>query len=227
MSKELLISPEDYLKSGIHIGTKYKTNGMNKYIFKLRRDGLKVFSIETIDDRIKSVAKFFANYDMSKVCIVGRRLFAKTAIEQFCKITGARPYVGRFIPGKFTNTTAKNFFEPELVFIVESNLDKQAIAEANILHIPVIGLSSTNNETNGIDLVIPSNNKGKKSVALIFWLLVREYQFVKGIIKSRNDFTHKVEEFEYTGKEKPMRQDDRRDNRDRRGPRRNFNNKRR
>jgi len=221
MGKDLLVTPEEYLKSGIHIGTRYKSKGMRKYIFKLRKDGLKVFSIETIDDKIRLLAKFIANFDADGVAVVGRRIFAKTAVEQFCKIIGAKPYVGRFIPGKFTNPRIKGFFEPQLIFIVESSLDKQAVHEAVNLGVPVVSLSSANNSLTNIDYTVPCNNKGKKSIALIFWLLAREYQLAKGIIKSREDFTHKVEEFEYTGKEKVIKtDDDRRGRRPMRGPRR-------
>lgn len=221
MSKELLISPEEYLKSGIHIGTRFKSKGMRKYIFKLRKDGLKVFSIEEIDEKIRALAKFLVNYNPEKIAVVGRRVFAKTAIENFCKIIGAKSYVGRFIPGDFTNAKSKNFFEPELIFVVESNLDKQAIIEAVKVNIPVVSLSSANNSTVNIDYAVPCNNKGKKSLALLFWLIAREYQLCKGIIKSRDDFKHKVEEFEYNGKEKIVKnEDDRRNRRPMRGQRR-------
>ena len=183
MGKDLLITPEEYLKSGIHIGTRYKSKGMRKYIFKLRKDGLKVFSIETIDEKIRYLAKILTNYDMDKVVVVGRRIFAKTAIEKFCKIIGAKPYIGRFIHGQFTNPQMRNFFEPQLIFVVESNLDKQAVKEAEVIDVPVVSLSSANNSLTNIDYTVPCNNKGKKSIAVIFWLLAREYQIAKGIIK--------------------------------------------
>lgn len=221
MGKDLLVTPEEYLKSGIHIGTRYKSKGMRKYIFKLRKDGLKVFSIETIDDKIRLLAKFLANFDAEGIAVVGRRIFAKTAVEHFCKITGAKPYIGRFIPGKFTNPQIKGFYEPQLVFIIESSLDKQAVHEAVKIGIPVVSLSSANNSLTNVDYTVPCNNKGKKSIALVFWLLTREYQLAKGIIKSREDFAHKVEEFEYTGKEKVMKSDeDHRGRRPMRGQRR-------
>ena len=35
-----LVSSEKYLKTGVHIGTKYKSGEMRKYIYKSRRDGL-------------------------------------------------------------------------------------------------------------------------------------------------------------------------------------------
>lgn len=205
MAKDLLVTPEEYLKSGIHIGTRFRSKGMKKYIYKQRKDGLKVFSIETIDDRLRLLAKFLANYDIEKVAVVGRRIFTKTAIEKFCSIVGAKAYTGRFVPGQFTNPKAKDFFEPELVFVVESSLDKQAVLEAKKIFVPVVALSSANNKLTNIDFVVPCNNKGKKSIGLIFWLLAREYQLAKGIIKSRDDFMHKPEEFEYSGKVKVAR----------------------
>jgi len=202
MSKDLLLTPEEFLKSGIHIGTRYKTKGMKNYIYNTRRDGLKVLAIETISDRIKLAAKIIAGYEPSKVVIVGRRIFALTAIEEFCKITGTKSITGRFIPGTFTNTESKTFIEPELVIVTESNIDKQAVQEAKNINVPVIAFSSTNNFTENIDLLIPANNKGKKSLAVLFWLLAREVQFVKGVIKTRQEFTHKSDDFEFKGKEK-------------------------
>ena len=40
--KDLLIDVETYLKSGVHIGTKFKSGDMRRYIFKKRKDGLMV-----------------------------------------------------------------------------------------------------------------------------------------------------------------------------------------
>ncbi|HLD39268.1 MAG TPA: 30S ribosomal protein S2, partial [archaeon] len=51
--------------------------------------------------------------------------------------------------------------------------DKQAIKESIQMRIPIIGLADTFNDTSFIDVVLPCNNKGKKSVALILWLLAK------------------------------------------------------
>jgi len=215
MSKFLLMSPEEFLKSGIHIGTKYKTKGMKKYIYNTRRDGLRVLSIETISDKIQEVAKLLSNYDPKEVVVVGKRVFASTAIKKFCEITGMVAKTGRFMPGTFTNSSTRYFMEPKIVLITESNLDKQAIKEAKILNLPVVAFSSTNNFTHDIDLVIPANNKGAKSLAILYWLLSREYLFVTGAIKTRKEFTYKVSEFEYKGKvrKKPQTNNNRHQNR--------------
>lgn len=204
MSKDLLLTPEEFLKSGIHIGTRYKTKGMKNYIYNTRKDGLRVLAIETISDRIKLAAKLIAQYEPSKVIIVGRRIFGLTAITHFCNITGTKAITGRFIPGTFTNTESKTFVEPELVVVTETNIDKQAVQEAKNCNVPVIAFSSTNNFTENVDLIIPANNKGKKSLAILYWLLAREVQFVKGIIKTRQEFTYNVDDFEYKGKEKKV-----------------------
>jgi small subunit ribosomal protein S2 len=200
MEKDLLISPEEFLKAGLHIGTKYKTKGMVKYIYKTRKDGLKVLAIETISKKLAKLAKILAKYESPKVAIVGRRIFASKPINKFCEITGMKPFIGRFIPGTFTNKSAKLFFEPDMVLIAESNIDKQAITEAKQLNIPVVSFSSTNNFTENIDFVVPANNKGRKSLAMLFWLLARQIQLEQGIIKTKIDFKHTVESFEFKGK---------------------------
>lgn len=50
--QELLIPNDDYLKSGIHIGTKFRTKHMENFIYKTRPDGLSVLNIQSIDSRI-------------------------------------------------------------------------------------------------------------------------------------------------------------------------------
>ena len=42
----------------------------------------------------------------------------------------------------------------------------------------------TNNQANNLDLVVPCNNKGKKSLGLFFYILMREYLKSMGKIKS-------------------------------------------
>ena len=222
MAKDLLMSPEEFLKSGIHIGTRYKTKGMKKYIYNQRRDGLKVLAIETISDKVKAASKLLAQYEPEEIVVVGRRVFASKAITKFCDVTGCTAKTGRFIPGTFTNTDSKTFIEPSIVLITESNLDKQAIKEAKTLNIPVISFSSTNNFTENIDLVIPANNKGGKSLATLYWLLAREFLIAKGVIKTKQDYKSRNEEFEFKGKTKAKPRDNRRGGNNRRPPQRGF-----
>jgi len=110
--------------------------------------------------------------------------------------------VGRFIPGTFTNPESEHFMEPKLLFVVDPNIDRQAILEAKKIRIPIVGLATTSSNVRNIDLVVPFNNKGRKSVALFFWLLNRQLQLKNGFIKLEDDFTYKLEDFVYDVSEK-------------------------
>ena len=46
------------LKAGIHIGTKFRTKYMDKFIYKTRPDGLSVLNLQKIDERLRLAANF-------------------------------------------------------------------------------------------------------------------------------------------------------------------------
>jgi len=92
----------------------------------------------------------------------------------FAKVTGARSIVGRFIPGTLTNPQSKHFIEPAIIVVTDPMTDEQALKEAVKTGIPIIALCDTNNSTNEVDLIIPTNNKGRKALATVYWLLARE-----------------------------------------------------
>lgn len=199
--KELLVESDKYLKSGAHIGTRYKSGEMRKYIYKVRKDNLNVMDIYTLDQRIKMAAKFLAKFEPEKIAVVCRRVYGVTPAGFFAQAIGAKAFVGRFVPGTFTNYTCSNFFEPSVVVAVEPEQDAQAIDEAKKINVPVVAFASTNNSTRNVDLVIPSNNKGRKSLALIFYIMAREILKERGIIKENSEFSHSIEDFEYKMKE--------------------------
>lgn len=201
MAEKTLIDVESYLKTGSHIGTKFKSGEMRRYILKVRKDGLNVLDIQKIDERIKLAAKFIARYAPEELVVVSRKLYGQTPAKEFAKIIGAKEIVGRFVPGTFTNPTAKKFIEPKILLVTEAEPDSQAITEARKIRIPVIALSSTNNSLKNVDFIIPVNNKGRKSLALVYWLLAREYLKERGEIKSDDGFTKSLEDFEYKMKE--------------------------
>ena len=89
----------------------------------------------------------------------------------------------------------ETFIEPKIIIVVDAKPDKNAVNDAMRLNIPIIGLCDTNNETTNIDLVVPCNNKGKKSLGLIFWVFAKEYLKAKGIIKKDEDFKYTVDDF--------------------------------
>ncbi len=193
--KDLLIDIETYLKSGVHIGTKFKTGEMRRYIFKKRKDGLMVFNIETIDQRIRMIAKMLAKYEGKDVAIIARRLYGHKPARKLAAMIGAREFVGRFIPGTFTNPQARLFFEPKIVLIADPIADSQALKEASEVRIPIISLAGSDSPTANIDLIVPANNKGRKSLALLYYLIARETLVERKEI-SRDSFGAQVNDFE-------------------------------
>jgi len=201
MAENSLVPLEKYLKTGAHIGTKFKTGDMKRYIFKKRKDGLNVLDVENIDEKIKIAAEFISRYDVAKTVAVSRRAYGQKPVQEFTKALGAKGITGRFVPGTFTNPHGKEFIEPSIIIVTDPEVDGQAITEAVRVKAPVVALCSTNNYLQNIDLIIPINNKGRKSIALVYWLMAKEILKHKELIKKDEDFTVKLEDFEYELKE--------------------------
>jgi len=195
VEEKFLVPTDEYLKSGIHIGTKFKTKYMEKFIYKTRPDGLSVLNLQKIDERLSIAAKFLAQYDPKDILIVGRRESAWKPIKMFGKVTGTRTFGGRYPPGVLTNPNLDKYIEIKVLLVVDTGPDRNAVIDAIKMGIPVIAICDTNNQANKIDLVIPSNNKGKKSLGLFFWILAREYLRNKGILKKNEDLKEKIEDF--------------------------------
>jgi small subunit ribosomal protein S2 len=98
----------------------------------------------------------------------------------FAKVIGAKSMVGRFIPGTLTNPEYRDFVEPDVVVVTDPIGDLQAVKEAVDIGVPVVAMCDTNNMTMHIDVVIPTNNKGRKALALIYWLLAQEIAKLRG-----------------------------------------------
>jgi small subunit ribosomal protein S2 len=196
-----LVETEKYLNTGAHIGTKFKSGEMKRYIYKMRKDGLFVLDVQTIDNKLKAASKMLSGYATEKIAVVARRAYGQTPAKVFAETVGATAFTGRFIPGTFTNPQNTRFFEPKIVVVTDPETDSQAIEEATRIRVPVIAFVSTNNSLKNIDLAIPINNKGKKSLALAFWILAKEILKKKGDIKSDSEMLKKIEDFEYKMKE--------------------------
>jgi len=196
MAEEQFLVPQDeYLKAGIHIGTKLKTKYMEAFIYKTRPDGLSVLNLQKINERIGLAVNILAQYSPEDIIVVSRRENGWKAVRLFGKITGIRVFAGRYPPGILTNPALEEFLEAKLLLATDAWPDRNAINDSVKIGIPVIALCDTNNQSNNIDLVVPCNNKGKKSLGLIFYILAKEYLKKRGIIKSDNDFREKPEDF--------------------------------
>ncbi len=193
---DLLIPEEVYLTSGVHIGTQQKSADMKEFIFKVRTDGLYVLDVKKTDDRIRVAASFLARYDLTKILVVSARQYGQKPAKVFAKTLGASVVAGRFVPGSLTNPILPHFIEPEVILVTDPAADEQALREAFSIGIPIVGICDANNETRRVDLVVPSNNKGRRALATVYWLLTREIQKAKGLVKSDDDFEMTVEDFE-------------------------------
>lgn len=194
--EELLLPRDTLLSAGIHIGTRMKTKDMSPFIYRVRPDGLFVLDVKKTDERIRIVAKFLARFDPSKVAVISARLYGRTPVQKFCEATHATPLTGRFIPGMLSNPLYPNRIEPSVVVVSDPKADLQAVKEAAAIGVPVVALCSTDNDFIGVDLVIPTNNKGRRALAVIFWLLARQVLRERGEIAPDKDLPLSIDDFE-------------------------------
>ncbi|MDY6817101.1 MAG: 30S ribosomal protein S2 [Halobacteriales archaeon] len=171
---DLLIPVEDYLSAGVHIGTQQKTKDMDRFIHRVRTDGLYVLDIGKTDGRIRTAADFLANYAPEQILVTSSRQYGRFPAERFADAIGARARTGRFIPGTLTNPQYAGYIEPDVVVVTDPIGDSQAVTEAITVGIPVIAMCDSNNSTANVDLVIPTNNKGRKALSVVYWLLANE-----------------------------------------------------
>ena len=194
--EELLLPRDTLLSAGIHIGTRMKTRDMEPFIYRVRPDGLFVLDVKKTDDRIRVAGKFLARYEPSKVVVTATRLYAHEPVKKFCQLTGSMPLVGRFIPGMLSNPLYPHRVDPEIIVVSDPRADAQAVKEASAVGIPIVALCSTDNEFAGVDYVIPTNNKGRRALAVIFWLLARQIQRERGELKADENPKETIEDFE-------------------------------
>ena len=194
---ELLIPLEKYLSSGVHIGTQICTAPMKKFVYRVRPDGLHIFDIRRTDERFRVAARFLARYDPSKIVAVAVRQYAQKPAQKFCIYVGCKTITDRVMPGTFTNPSLEWYIEPDVIFVSDPRADSQAIIEAGKIGVPVVALVDTDNRIDNIDLIIPINNKGRRSLALAYWILAREILRDQGKLQPDQDLPEPPESFEY------------------------------
>lgn len=184
------------LSTGIRVGTPIKTKFMTSFITRANPEGLYILDISKTLARIDVAAKFIGRTNIGNVAVTSAREYGKTPIEKFCELTGARGIFGRFMPGTFTNPSLPKYLEPEIVIVTDPQADEQAVLEATRAGVPVIALSNSDNITSRVDLVIPSNNRGRKALATVYWLLTKEVLKKQGKIKSDSEMPLTIDDFE-------------------------------
>ncbi len=187
---KLIVPLEEYVKSGIHLGTKVISPHMRQYVYRRRADGLAILNTNLIDEKMREAAQFISKYKPEGIILVCKREAGWAAAKKLSEATGIRVFTKKYPAGIITNSALENFFEPELVIIVDPWLDKNALHDAKILKIPLASLCDTNNLTSKIDVVLPCNNKGAKSIGLVFYILARE--FCK---KHEKEFSAEIKDF--------------------------------
>lgn len=193
---ELLAPLELYLSAGVHIGTHICTSYMKKFVYRVRPDGLYILDIRKVDERIRIAAKFLAQFPPDKIVAVSVRQYGWKPVQKFCHYVGCKYITGRMLPGTFTNPMLDTYVEPEVVLVTDPRADNQAIDEAARMGIPVVALADTDNRVENVDLVIPCNNKGRRSLALIYWILARQVLRERGQLAPDQDLPEPPEAFE-------------------------------
>ncbi|MEM0452366.1 MAG: 30S ribosomal protein S2 [Nitrososphaerota archaeon] len=187
--KELLV------KGSLHIGSQIKVKHMEKFIFKLRPDGVYLIDIDKTIERLNIAAKFISYYPPDKVVVISTHVYGVKPVKRFCELTGCIPITERFEPGTFTNPSLPTYIEPELILVSDPRYDNQAVFEARIARIPVIAMCSTDNTPKDIDLVIPMNNRGRMALPYAFWYLARRVLIERGVVTEELANNIKPEEF--------------------------------
>ena len=196
-----LVPLDVYEQHAVHIGTNQKSADMKKFLDTMREDssGLHLIDVHHTDSRIRVAAKFLSRYDPERVLVVSARQYGQRPARKFAESIGSMRIVGRFIPGTLTNPRLRTYIEPEVILVTDPAADSQALSEAVSSGIPVVGICDANNRLRNVDLVLPANNKGRRSLALIYWLLAREMLKIRSSITDADwERSQSVDDWEST-----------------------------
>ncbi len=179
---QTILTPlEDYIKTASYLGTKVITPSMRKYVYRRRLDGLAILNTLLVDKKLADAIDFVKQYKPDEWTLVCKREAGWRAAKMFSELTGVRLFTKKYPSGVLTNTMLDNFIETKMIMICDPWLDKNALADAKNIRLPVVGICDTNNHTSDIDIIAIANNKSNKSMGLIFWLFAREYMKAHGI----------------------------------------------
>ena len=181
-----LVPYDVYERHAVHIGTNQKSADMRGFLDLIQQDssGLHLIDVNQTDARIRVVANFLSNYESERILIVSARQYGQRPARKFARAIGARHIVGRFIPGTLTNPRLRTYIEPEVILVTDPAADSQALSEAVKSGLPVVAICDANNRLRNVDLALPANNKGRRSLALVYWLLAREMLKADGTVKN-------------------------------------------
>ena len=184
--------------AGCHLGGKKITKQMRKYVYTIRKDGIAIFDVNKIYEKIQVAARIIASVDPDSVISVSSREAGQRAVYKFSHFTRTQAVTGRWSPGMLTNQTTKKYVEPRLLIVSDPRTDYNAILESSYVNLPVIAICNSDNMLKYVDCAIPCNNRNNYSIAMI-WYEKNPSAYVN--VELENKKKGKKEEQEEEGKE--------------------------
>jgi small subunit ribosomal protein SAe len=186
------------LAAKVHVGAKNVDPQAHRYVWRRRSDGVHIINLGKTWEKLLLAARIIAAIENPEdVVVVSSRQFGQRSVFKFAQHTGAQYVGGRYTPGTFTNQIQKKFLEPRLLIVTDPLTDHQPILEASFVNIPIIAFADMDAPLRHIDVSIPCNNKGKQSIALMYWLLAREVQRMRGLLQRSQPWNIMVDLFMY------------------------------
>lgn len=201
MSNPLAMKEEDLkllLAANVHVGGKNVASEMKRYVWRRRADGVFLINLGKTWEKLMLAARIIVAIENPEdVLVVSSRTNGSRAVFKYAQATGANYIGGRYTPGTLTNQTNRKFVEPRLLICTDATADHQPILEASYMNLPCIAFSDTDASSQHVDVVIPCNNKGKISLALMYWLLAREVLRLRGVIPRHEPWSLMMDLFIY------------------------------
>lgn len=190
------------LAAKCHLGSKNCLVQMEQYVHTRRDDGIHIINLGKTWEKLLLAARIIVAIENPEdVCVISARPLGQRAAHKFAHYVGCKAIASRFTPGSFTNFITRSFKEPRLIVVTDPYADYQAIREASLVSIPVIALCDTDSPMSCINVAIPTANKGKHAIGLMYWLLAREILRLRGSISRQEPWNVMVDMFFYRGSE--------------------------
>src|SRR4030043_106021 len=117
--KEILVPLEEYVKTGIYLGTRVVTPSMKPFVYRRRADGLAIFNTDIIDEKLVEGIEYLSKFEPEEIILVCKRQTGWRTADMFSKLTGIRVFTKKYPAGILTNIKLPDFFENELTIICD------------------------------------------------------------------------------------------------------------